>query len=150
MKFIVDYTDYNEPKKIIYNQTEYSLDTIPCCHEIDFEIAVKSITLTVVDSIVVQLWGMCGLSDAQQMIDCPPVSRKGLLKVADVESYIGKSGSFLIHDTDLPIFINSLTGWLCIGDSKAVGVSVEFLDNCIFLIDEKQEFIALWIHPSFV
>ncbi|WP_186971970.1 hypothetical protein [Bacteroides intestinalis] len=150
MKFIVDYNDYCGLKCVIYRKDEYSLGTTPWVNGIDFDIALNSLTLTVIDSIVVQLSGFCALSNAQRMTDVPPINKKGLLKVVDSESYIGGTGSFRIHNMDMPIYLNSQTGWLCIGYPRKVGIAVEFIDDCIFVIGKKQEFVSLWIHPTFI
>ena len=146
MKFIVDYSGCCEQKHVIYRENEYSFYTILWLNEIDFDIALNTLTLSVIDSRVVQLNGFCGLSKAQKIGYTPPMSSKGFLKVVDSESYIQKSGSFRINDIDIPIFINPQINWICIGHPQKKGTAVEFIDNCIFVIDEKQEFAALWIH----
>lgn len=87
MKFIVDYNDYCGFKQVIYRKDEHSLDTIPWLHEIDFDIALNTLTLTVIDSKVVQLNGFCGLANAQRLTCTPPANQKGVIKVVDSESY---------------------------------------------------------------
>lgn len=58
------------------------------------------------------------------MTDVPPINKKGLLKVVDSESYIGGTGSFRIHNMDMPIYLNSQTGWLCIGYPRKWGLQL--------------------------
>lgn len=150
MKFIVDYNDYCGLKCVIYRKDEHSLGTTPWVNGIDFDIALNSLTLTVIDSIVVQLSGFCCLIMRKGMTDVPPINKKGLLKVVDSESYIGGTGSFRIHNMDMPN-IPKFSNWLALYRiSSKVGIAVEFIDDCIFVIGKKQEFISLWIHPTFI
>lgn len=150
MKFVVDYSDFCGFKHVLYRKDEYSFNTNPWLNELDFDITLNTITLTVIDSKVVQLNGFCGLSNLQETQCAPPICQKGLLRVVDSEYYISKSGSSRINNIDMPLFINHKTDWLCIGYPNKEGIAVEFIDNCIFVIDKNQEFIALWIHPTFI
>ena len=116
----------------------------------DFDIAINTITLTVVDSKVVQLSGFCGLPDKSKMSYEVPYAKKGLLKVLHSEAYIGGVGSYSINKEDWAVSINSKTGWICIGDPQRRGNAVEFINKCISIINERQELVALWLHPCFV
>lgn len=61
MKFYIDYNERLEHKLVIYRKDEYSFDTVPYEYEIDFEIEVNTLFLTVVNSkshsIEWFLWG---------------------------------------------------------------------------------------------
>lgn len=150
MKFIVDYNDYCGFKQVIYRKDEHSLDTIPWLHEIDFDIALNTLTLTVIDSKMVQLNGFCGLANAQRLKCTPPANQKGVIKVVDSESYAWDAVCVSICNEDVPTYINSKTGWICLGNPYKEGIAVEFIDNCIFVVDENQEFVSLWVHPTYI
>lgn len=53
MKFSIDYNEYLGRKQVVYRKAEYSFDTIPYIPEIDFDIAINTIALTVVDGKVI-------------------------------------------------------------------------------------------------
>lgn len=150
MKFCIDYNEYLGQKQVVYRKDEYSLDTNPYVHEIDFDIAINTVTLAVVDENVIQLNGFCGLSKGIETLYDVPKARKGLLKVLHPEVYISKAGSSTISDGNWAIFINPKTNWICIGNPQNQAGAVEFIDNCIAVIDEKQELVALWLYPYFV
>lgn len=149
MKFYIDYNERLEHKQVIYRKNEYSFDTVPYEYEIDFEIEVNTLFLTVVDSKIIQLNGFCGVTKRNLYYDVPK-AKKGVLKLLDSEKYISLAGTTKLNDKDWETVINPQTGWICIGDPQKQGYTVEFIDNCIAVINKNQELIALWIHPSFL
>ena len=149
MKFFIDYNVCLEHKQIIYRKDEYSFDTTPYIYEFDFEIEINTIFLTVVDSKIIQLNGFCGLSEKNLYYDVPK-AKKGTLKLLHSEKYIFSAGTAKLNDKDWKTFINPQTGWACIGEPQRQGYTVEFIDNCIAVVDKNQELIALWIHPFFL
>jgi len=60
MEFFIEYTGIPEQRTLMYREDEFSFDMEPWVYEMDFDIAIN--TLTVVDSKVVQLSGFCGLN----------------------------------------------------------------------------------------
>lgn len=80
MKFSIDYNEYLGRKQVVYRKAEYSFDTIPYIPEIDFDIAINTIALTVVDGKVIQLNGFCGLSKTIETPYDVPKLRKDYLK----------------------------------------------------------------------
>lgn len=149
MKFCIDYNECLEHKQIIYRKDEYSFDTTPYIYEIDFEIEINTLFLAVVDSKIIQLNGFCGLSKENLYYDVPK-AKKGVLKLLHSEKYISSAGTAKLNDKDWETYINPQTGWVCMGDSQSQGLTVEFIENCIAVIDENQELITLWIHPFFL
>lgn len=101
MKFSIDYNEYLGRKQVVYRKAEYSFDTIPYIPEIDFDIAINTIALTVVDGKVIQLNGFCGLSKTIETPYDVPKAEKGLLKVLYPEVYIAKAGSPKLNDKKL-------------------------------------------------
>ena len=133
MKFSIDYNEYLGRKQVVYRKAEYSFDTIPYIPEIDFDIAINTIALTVVDGKVIQLNGFCGLS-----------------KTIETPYDVPKAGSPKLNDKNWTVFINPKTRWICIGNPQCQEGAVEFIDNCIGVIDGNQELVALWLHPCFI
>lgn len=70
---------------------------------------------------------------------------KGNLKVTDNLAY---GLSYRIREENFPVFVNPQSGWVCIGDPKRTGQTVEFINNCIAVIDNNQEFVSLWLKPQ--
>lgn len=75
---------------------------------------------------------------------CVPRSRRGVLFV--LGEFEGGYGSFRISRADFPVFSNEKSGWVCIGDPKAAANAVEFINNCIAVIDTQGEFKGLWLN----
>lgn len=71
MKFYIDYNERLEHKQVIYRKDEYSFDTVPYEYEIDFEIEVNTLFLTVVNSKIIQLNGFCGVTKRNLYYDVP-------------------------------------------------------------------------------
>ena len=96
---------------------------------------------------MIQLNGFCGLSKTIETPYDVPKAEKGLLKVLYPEVYIAKAGSPKLNDKNWTVFINPKTRWICIGNPQCQEGAVEFIDNCIGVIDGNQELVALWLHP---
>jgi len=145
MKFSIEYTGKTEQRLLTYNLAEFSFDIEPAVQFIDFDIVVNKLNLTVVDyHKVIQVWGYCGLSHSIKSNYEAPKYEKGLLKIIDDF----KPGfSYRLTNEELPIYVNSKTGWICIGDPLKIGNAVEFINNCIAVIDDNKEFVSLWLKP---
>jgi hypothetical protein len=146
MKFIIEYIDITEPKKIVYDIKECSFDTEPAIHEINYDIVVNKLNLTVVnDNRIVQLWGFCGYNEWIKSNYDVPLRKAGFLKVLDDLEY---GFAYKITENNLPVFVNTQTGWVCIGDPEGSGSAVEFIKNCVAVIGNDNEFISLWLKPQ--
>jgi hypothetical protein len=145
MKFLIKYTGQTEQRILTYNFAEYSFDIEPFVKFIDFDIVVNKLNLTVVDyHKVIQVWGYCGLTHSIKSNYEVPKSEKGLLIIVDDF----KPGfSYRLTNDELPIYVNARTGWICIGNPLKLGNAVEFINNCVAVIDEDKEFVALWLKP---
>jgi hypothetical protein len=148
MKFFLDYTDILEQKTLIYDTGECSFDTEPTAKEINFDIILNRLNLTTIDSDnkVIQVWGFCGYNEWIKSNYEVPQSKKGILKVFN--KLTSESGSFLITREDVPMYVNVQTGWICIGNPKKKGNAIEFINNCVAVIDDNQEFVSLWLKPE--
>ncbi len=146
IKFNIEYTDSVEDKKLIYDTEEYSFDTEPSIYETNFDVVINKLNLTIIDNgKVVQVWGFCGYNEWIKSNDIVPSSRKGILRVVnDLEGGL----SYRVGNEDFLIYVNTKTGWVCIGNPKKTGNAVEFMNNCIVVVNEEQEFVSLWLKPD--
>ncbi|GAK38138.1 MAG: hypothetical protein ACK5KV_14845 [Bacteroides graminisolvens] len=147
MKFNVEYTGVAEERVLTYDIEECSFDIEPTVQEINLDIVVNKLNLTVVDNNkVIQVWGFCGFTTWIKS-DCKvPQSTKGTLQVMD--DLKAGVGSYRVNKEDFPVYINAQTGWVCIGNPEKSGNAVEFINNCIAVIDTYNEFVSLWLRPQ--
>lgn len=148
MKFIIDHTDFiGSSKRLIYDAEEFSFETEPSIQEINFDIVINRLSLSAVDddNKIVQLRGFCGYKEWQKSNYEPPKYKAGILKVA---GHLEEGFSYSVSKDDLPMFINVQSGWLCIGNPEKKGNTVEFINNCVVVIDDDKEFISLWLKPE--
>ncbi len=145
MKFNVEYTNYTEQKVLLYRAEEHSFEMIPWEKEIDFDIAINTLTLTVSDTKIIQLSGFCGLNTKMKVDYNVPESKKGLLTVLGNFEY---GFAYRIKDKEFSVYVNTQTGWICIGDPLKQGNAVEFINNCIAVIDKENNFVSLWLKPQ--
>lgn len=148
MKFIIDHTDFiGNSKRLTYDAEEFSFETEPSIQEINLDIVINRLNLSAVDddNKIVQLWGFCGYKEWQKSNYEPPQYNTGILKVA---GNLEEGFSYRVSKDDLPIFVNVQSGWLCIGNPEKKGNAVEFINNCVVVIDDDKEFISLWLKPE--
>ncbi len=147
MKFLIEYTGVAENRVLTYDVEECSFDIEPTVQEINFDIVVNKINLTVVDdNKIIQVLGFCGLAEWMKSDYIVPKSQKGILKVADnLEAGVG---SYQVNKEDFPVYVNTQKGWVCIGDPEKSGNAVEFITNCVAVIGDNKEFISLWLKPQ--
>lgn len=147
MKFLIDYADLIGTKYLTYDVEEYSFDTGLSVQEINFDVVVNKLNLSTVDddNKIVQLWGFCGYKEWKKSNYNVPQHRAGILKVIDdlVEGL-----AYRVSEDDLPMYVNVRTGWVCIGDPEKKGNAVEFINNCVAVIDDDKEFVSLWLKPE--
>ncbi len=148
MKFSLEYTDILEQRELLYNAEEYSFDTEPSVQEVNFDILLNNLNLTVVDenNKIVQIWGFCSYLGWIRSNYNVPWFRKGVLKVIDnLEAGVG---SYRVNSKEFPIYVNLQTGWLCIGNPDEKGYAVEFINNCVAVVDSKKDLVSLWLKPK--
>lgn len=148
MKFLIEYTDTIEQKTLIYDIEECSFDTVPAVQEINFDVVLNKLNLTTIgdDNKIIQVWGFCGYNEWIKSSYEVPERKKGTLKVLD--DLTSGVGSYLIKKETLPVYVNIQTDWICIGNPKKKGNAVEFINDCIAVIDDDREFISLWLKPK--
>jgi hypothetical protein len=147
MKFLIEYTGYTEQRLLTYDIEEFSFDIEPIVEESNFDIVVNKVNLTVNDdNKIIQVWGFCGYAEWIKSKYSVPEHKKGVLKVIDdLEAGVGSYG---VNKEELPVYVNTLTGWVCIGYPEKSGNAVEFINNCVVVIDYEREFVSLWLKPQ--
>ena len=145
MNFKIDYTGLSENRILIYNFKESSFDMEPTFKEIDFDIVLNEINLTVVDNKIAQLWGFSGHKTWLDTSFDVPQSKKGVLKISDS---LEPGFSYRIQ-REFPVFFNKKTGWICIGKPELKKNAVEFIDSCIAVLDDLNELGSIWLKPIF-
>lgn len=147
MFFFINFTGESEQRTLTYCENEYSFDMSPWKSNLDFDLSINQLCLTVVDGKIIQLSGFCGLSKKMISDFLTPESKKGELRILNVNKYLSGVGSYGISDEEFPVYINIVTGWVCVGFPEKKGFAVEFIDNCIAVISDKQKLVSLWLKP---
>jgi len=146
MKFLIEYTGVAEQRSLTYDVEECSFDIEPTVQEIEFDVVVNKLNLTVTDNgKVVQVWGFSGYNEWVKSDCIVPQRSKGTLKVIDNLDY---GVSYRVRQEDFPVYVNPQSGWVCMGDPKKTGQAVEFINNCVAVIDKDQELVSLWLRPQ--
>lgn len=147
MKFSIDYKGKSEQRLLRYIQKDYSFDMDPIVYKSDFDLEINYLHLTVIEKKIVQMWGYCPYKGwIRSNYISPPNYKKGELKIVeDLETGIGSYG---INEIDWPIYVNSSTGWVCIGNPEKLGEAVEFIDNCVAVVDDNKDLVSLWLKPQ--
>ena len=148
MKFKIEYTENIRQQQLLYLVDECSFYTNYINQGIDLELIFNKITLQVLNNEIVDLNGFCGLSKEMSADIKVPSSKKGILKV----EYISENGfSYEINekfDHEYPVYINIETGWVCVGNPNIKKKSVEFINNCIAVINDNGNLASVWLKPK--
>jgi hypothetical protein len=145
MKFIIENSDKIGLQELIYIEEECSFYMEYTGLKIDMELIVNKIALQVSKNKIVDLSGFCGLDKSMLSSFQTPEYRKGILKV---EHNLNFGFAYGINDEELPVYVNVQSGWVCIGNPEKKGCAVEFINNCVAVIDINKEFISLWLKPE--
>jgi len=144
MKFKVLYTEGIENRKLEYLADEYSFNSFPYETNIDFDLMVNKLYLTVVGNKIIQITGFSPYGAWVKAGYSPPKYKMGELKVID---NLEPGFSYQVNKVDWPIHVNVKNGWICIGDCRGNGEVVEFINDCVAVV-ENGELIALWLKPE--
>ncbi|MCX6140453.1 MAG: hypothetical protein NTX15_06430 [Candidatus Kapabacteria bacterium] len=121
MKFVACYEEPPQERLLKYVENEHSFNMEPFESHYDYELALNKICLSVANAKIIQLSGFCGLSRSMNS-DCKvPDSKYGSLRIKDDLKF---GFAYGINETELPVFINLQTGWVCIGNPHAKGNAV--------------------------
>lgn len=147
MKFIINNTGVLEDKVLTYSMEDFSFDMEPLDNVIDYDIVINTLNLSVVKNKVVQIWGFSSIENAIKTNKQVPMAKKGELMILD---NLEGGFSYRINQEEWPILINNETGWICMGNPDKTYNAIEFIHNCIAVIDENHNFIALWLNAKIV
>lgn len=152
MKLIIDaYVDvwqYFWQQQLIYIPEEHSFYMDNTIDKIDIELIVNMVSLAVSDNIVVNVSGFCGLSKSMKSNFRVPEYKKGCLRV---EHNLKHGVAYSINDDinyEYLVYANVQSGWICIGNPEGEGNAVEFIDNCVAVVGDNNEFVSLWLKPK--
>ena len=145
MKFFIEINNRPQQRILTYVVEEYSFDISPIVKEIDFDLVINNLNLTVADKKVIQVWGLCPYSSWIKANYSVPNFKKGTLKVIDD---LKPGFSYGLNDVEWPIYVNHQTGWVCIGNPEKSGKAVEFINNCVAVFDDNGELMSLWLRPK--
>jgi hypothetical protein len=147
MKFCVEHNGQVEQRLLRYIADEYTFDVYPSVKEISFDTVLNKLNLTAVaNNTIAQIWGFCPYGEWVKGNYNVPKSVEGALKVVD---NLEPGFSYRINKNgDWTTYVNTQTGWICIGNPEKKGNAVEFINNCIAVIDDDKEFVSLWLKPE--
>lgn len=145
MKFIIENSNKIGQQKLLYLIDECSFYMKYTGRKIDMELIINKISLAVSDDKIVDLSGFCGLDKTMKSSHEVPAYEKGILKVEPDLKY---GLAYSINNDDWPVYLNVLSGWVCIGDPSKSDNATEFINNCVAVIDDNSEFVSLWLRPQ--
>ena len=146
MKFNIEHSNNIGRKLLVYLPEECSFYTGERAEsKIDLELILNKLSLSVVDDRIVDVNGFCGLDKSMLSLCQIPEYKKGVLKV---EHNLDFGFAYGINDNDLPVYVNTQTGWVCLGFPEKEGKGVEFINNCVAFINDVGEFLSLWLKPT--
>jgi len=147
MKFRVNYAGGVEERSLKYWADEYSFDSEPPVGDVLFDAVLNKLNLSANDNgRIVQIWGYCPYGEWQDTNHRAPFAKQGeLIVIDDLEP----GYSYRINsDSDWPVFCNHDSGWVCIGSPNTHGQAVEFMSNCISVVNDEGDLVALWLRPE--
>lgn len=146
MKFIIKYSNDMGKQLLVYLPEECSFYTGERTEaKIDLELILNKLSLSVVDDNIIDINGFCGLDKSMLSNFQTPEYKKGSLTI---KHNLNFGFAYGINEEDLPVYVNVQTGWVCIGNPEKKGNAVEFISNCVAVIDDDKEFVSLWLKPE--
>lgn len=131
--------------ELLYIKNEYSLYMNSNNRYIDFEISINKIDLTVVDKKIVQLSGFFPRSNWKLKNLKTPLSKTGELLVLD---NLEPGHNYQVNKgKEWDVYYDETSGWICIGDPEQNSIGVEFIRNCVAVI-ENNKIKSLWLKPK--
>ncbi len=133
--------------------TRYIVEDFSFAHERknyfhDFSLTVNTIELDIDNNFF-----LCGVGGYDPYLGWerihvePPFFGKGGVRALIDFDYV-PGGAYGINNQVWPEYVNVKSGWVCIGNPKKDGKAVEFINNCVAVVDNNQELAALWLQPQ--
>lgn len=148
MKFHIELCSTIIKKQLLYLEEECSFYMNYKNEKVHFELIINKISLGVFDNQIIAVGGFCGLSKEMKAKIQVPEYINGSLKV---ESNLEIGLSHEINSNlnyEYPVYISIETGWVCIGNPFIKKKAVEFIKNCVVVIDDDGLFVSLWLKPE--
>lgn len=144
MKFLIKKGKPISNKKLVYFADECSFNMGTVNYNVSIEWILNKISLSSHENIIVDVSGFCGLASHMNKDIYIPKYSKGILKV---EHNLEYGFAYSIFDKGQPVSFNSKTGWVCVGNPIKLSNAVEFIKNCIAVINDNGDFLSLWLKP---
>jgi hypothetical protein len=144
IKFYIEYGKNIKQHPLQYLEDECSFNMGLPIYQTEMELVINKICLSVNHNFIVDLGGFCGLDKEMISNVTIPEFKTGVLKV---EHDLKMGIAWGINEEDWPVYVNTQTGWVCIGNPEKEGEAVEFINNCVAVIDNNQELASLWLKP---
>jgi len=142
--FLIEYGDNIKQNVLQYLDDECSFYTGNSIYQADMELILNKISLTVSNNYIVDVGGFCGYAEWIKSNIKVPNFKKGLLIL---ETDLDSGFAYDINEEGWPVYMNNKTGWVCVGYPDKEGKAVEFINNCVAVVDNKQELVSLWLKP---
>lgn len=151
MKFEIGNQWENGNNSLVYLKSEHSFE-IENYHETgSTSILINDLHLEIdEEGTVISLWGFCPLVLYQDTLESPQNYKKNQLKIVLNEKLV-PGISYRFNEKRWPIHFNQKDGWICIGDISFDEKNlVEFVSNCIGVINKQKKLTAIWLAPRFL
>ncbi len=132
--------------KILYDSKDFSFDMEPRFFYQDFVITINYLQLGMNHNMIISnISGFCPYQAWKEIdIDVPNHEKASIRVEVDFDPLSG--GGYKIKDEDWPQYVNRTTGWYCVGDPKKKEKAIEFIKNCVAILEDDQ-IVALWLYP---
>ncbi len=144
MKFTPVFQDSTKQRTLLYLSDECSFTTEGGLDHIEMELIVNKISLAIFEGTVVAVSGFCGLDASMLKRLEVPISLPGTLRV---EHNLKLGFAYSVNDDELPVHVDRFLGWVCLGDPTIRENAIEFISNCVAVIDRSGNLVALWLKP---
>lgn len=144
IEFNIEFNGKCENRLLTYIEDEHSFYMEPYESSIDLDLVINYLDLTAIDQRIIDISGYCPYEGWIQMEDrIPKYSRGSLIYENDLEPGF----SYRIYHEELPVYVNTNSDWVCIGNPQIQEEAVEFINNCVAVVDHKK-LVALWLKPQ--
>lgn len=144
MKFVPVFQERAPQRTLLYLSDECSFYMEGGLDHIELELIVNKISLSIFEGVVVAVSGFCGLDTSMLKKLEVPVSSPGILKV---EHNLKLGFAYAVNEAEFPVHVERYLGWVCLGDPTIKENAIEFISNCIAVIDRNGNLVALWLKP---
>ena len=149
MKFSVNKNSMIPQISLVYRKEDYSFDVEPLSTQGYTSILINDLHLEITyEGKIIYVWGLCPLINYIETDKTPNNYTGGEVTVILDNPTPGISKR-LNNDKRWPIYINKHSGWVCLGDPLYTALSIEFIPNCVAVLDEYQ-LRALWLKPKVI